>query len=179
VAQSADRDALKAVEEALESVEDKDARQRILDWVWAKYSDEPKPITGKQPPKKTSRSTRKTTTKTKQPSMVKTLDLRPQDGPSFKDFVATKKPRTNHEKCAVVVYYLKQMLEEPNVGPDHVFTCFREVPWRMPSRLYDTLALTAHSKGWLNTSDMDNIAITPSGINLVEYDLTRAADDAD
>ncbi len=106
------------------------------------------------------------------PGHDKTLNLHPADRQSFKDFVGEKKPRDNFvEHNVVAVYWLGQTAEITDVTTDMVFTCYRGVSWKLPGDLRNSLAKTAHDKGWLDTKDSDDIKITPSGLNFVERDL--------
>ena len=70
------------------------------------------------------------------------------------------------------VYYCDRILEVGAVTVDHVFTCYRDMNWRLPSGNFsNTLALTANRKRFLDTSDGDNITLTSKGTNYVEHDL--------
>jgi len=111
---------------------------------------------------------------------VKDLNLRAEGAQSFRDFARGKKPTSNLKKCTVAVYYLSRVLSVPGINANHVYTCFKDVNWRVPSSLHKTLAETASRHGWLDTSDMENIALTPRGETLVEHDLpgTSASSDS-
>ena len=105
-------------------------------------------------------------------SIVKDLNLAPKGRRAFKSFVEEKKPRSHEEKCAVSVYYLEKVLNLEGIGPDHVYTCYKEVKWPHPSDLRNRLSVTAF-RGWLVTSDKSNIKVSTRGENLVEQDLPR------
>jgi hypothetical protein len=108
-------------------------------------------------------------------SIVKSLNLRPDDKDSLKDFVAAKKPQSQMEHIAVYVYYMKQILEEPAVGLSHVFTCFDEVSERLPEDLPQTCRNIASKKGWIDTADQDDLKIATRGLNFVQKDLPRSS----
>jgi len=170
-------DALKAVDDALAQLEDQVARDRVLQWALAKYST-PSLLTSEdtQPPKSSKRqssSTRKRKAARSSPSIVKDLNLRSEGRQSFNDFAGEKKPATNQEKCVVAVYYLGRVLSVSGISTDHVFTCYKSANWRVPSNLYTTLLGVASHKGWLDTSDMNNVMLTSHGENLVEHDLPK------
>jgi hypothetical protein len=172
---SSEIDVMKALDEAMARLDDQAARDRVLRWVWAKYSQSPltMPGGGVTPPsrKRGARRTGKKKATRPSPSIVKDLDLRPEGRESFREFAGGKKPTTNLKKSTVAVYYLSQVLEIPRVNPNHVFTCFKDAKWRVPSDVHTTLQETASRHGWLDTSDMDNIRLTPAGGNMVEHDL--------
>lgn len=110
------------------------------------------------------------------PSQIKELDLTPKGKTSLRDFVAEKQPKTQHDKNVVSVYYLVHELEikEP-ITVDHVYTCYRDMNWPVPSNPGNSLALTASRKRYLDTSDLDNIKVAPAGLNRVEHGLPSKA----
>lgn len=112
-------------------------------------------------------------------AIVKTLNLQPDGKESLKDFVAKKKPKTQEEHIAVYIYYLKNVIEEPNVGFSHIFTCFKETGERMPGDLPQTCRNAASKKGWIDTAEANDLKRTTRGDNLVEKDLPRASGGGD
>ncbi|HUA44565.1 MAG TPA: hypothetical protein VMA77_05015 [Solirubrobacteraceae bacterium] len=105
------------------------------------------------------------------PTAVRDLDLAPNGQTSLRDFVAGKQPKTNHDKNAVSVYYLSEVVGLTDVTVDHVFTCYKDMRWREPGNLANSLALTANRKRFLDTASLDQIKLTPAGRNHVEHDL--------
>jgi hypothetical protein len=113
----------------------------------------------------------KTRRRTGGPSAVRDLDLAPKGQTSLKDFVAEKQPKTNHDRNVVSVYYLAEVLGLNGVTLDQVFTCYKDMRWREPGSLANSLALTANRKRFLDTASLDDIKLTPAGRNHVEHDL--------
>jgi hypothetical protein len=104
--------------------------------------------------------------------MVKDLNLRPEGKQSFEAFVEEKKPSSNQDKYAVVVYYLKEILEMPAVTVHQVGTVFRVMKsWKESTDVAGALRVASHRKGTLDTNDIEDIKLTPTGRNLVEHDL--------
>lgn len=114
---------------------------------------------------------RKARRKRTNPSQVRDLDLTPSGKQSLKAFVAEKEPKTQNDQNAVSVYYLAEVLGVSPVTIDHVFTCYKEMHWREPADLANSLAITAARKRFVDTADMDDIKITPAGRNHVRHDL--------
>ena len=168
-------EAFAALEKTLSGLEDPAARDRVLKWAWDKYSSKPTSIENSSP--KTSKASKiikktKSASKTKTNfSIVKDLNLKPEEGKSFQDFVNTKLPKTGYEKSLVAVYYLKEILGIKNISVNHVFTCYKDANWRVPADLYNNLAKTASSHGWIDTSNMDDIRVTTQGENYINFDL--------
>lgn len=104
--------------------------------------------------------------------MVKDLVLTAEgDKPSLKEFYSEKKPGSNYEHNVVFAYYLLKIIEKKPIGVNHFYTCYKEVNKKVPS-LSVSLSETS-AKGWLDTSNMNDIKITPRGENYVEYDLPK------
>jgi hypothetical protein len=118
--------------------------------------------------------------KTKKPSkdvrfewkMVKDLDLHPKGKPSFDEFVEDKKPSSNEDKYVVVVYYLKEILGTQSATIHQVGTVFRLMKtWKVPTDVANGLRVAAYRKGTLDTTNYEDIKLTPAGLNFVEHDL--------
>ncbi len=174
-----DVDAIKAVDDILAQLDDA-ARQRVLVWAWGKHAAGAPPTAasrvrrkkGSRAPKQNQKGTSKVVPKASQrPSIVKDLNLRPQGKKAFRSFAEQKAPSSVREKCTVAVYYLTSELELHAITVDHVYTCYKEVKWRVPVDLKNNLAQTAFHTGWIDSSDMNDIKITTRGENLVEQDL--------
>ncbi len=174
-------DAMKIIDEALSKIEDEVTRLRILNWVWSKYSKEKPPndkeiIVTKPKNKKSIKKSKAKRSSKKQKttlSIVKSLNLSPKGKKSFKDFIKSKQPKSDQEKCTVSVYHMQHNLEIENIDVNHIFTCYKISKWRVPKNLDGTLKVTASQKGWLDTSNGNNIKTTTLGENLVEHDLPK------
>lgn len=180
-------DALKTIDEALFGLTDADARNRVLEWAWKKFSshlappidkDTKVPPSGKR--KKLARKASgpkgkgKTKAKAKPSlSLVKDLNLKPEGKKSLDEFSDIRKPNSHYEKSTVAAYYLKHELDLPAITESHVYTCFKHMKWRVPANLSNTLAYTASHFGWLDTSNLQDIKVTTMGENLVEHDLPK------
>lgn len=181
---SSELDVLKAVDDALAGLEDASARDRVLHWAWEKYSSKPVPKAEEDTSAK-RRGTKRGATKKKVGSkkakgrtaigLVKDLNLKEKGKKSLDAFADEKKPGSNLEKCAVAVNYLHNELGLTGVNTCHVFTCFKHLGWRVPADLQNTLQRTASVRGWLDTSNMDDIKVTTMGENLIDHDLPRAS----
>jgi hypothetical protein len=111
------------------------------------------------------------------PTRVKGLDLSPAGKQSFEEFVAEKQPVNQHDRNLSSVYYLAEVAEVSPVTIDHVYTCYRDRGWAIPSNLRNSLQLTASRKTYLDTADMDDIKLEPRGVNHIERALpAREAD---
>lgn len=105
------------------------------------------------------------------PTALRDLDLAPTGKKSLKAFVQDKQPKTQHDKNATAVYYLRETLGITKVTVDHVFTAYKDMGWREPGNLANSLALTASRKRFLDTASLDDIKLTPPGRNHVSQDL--------
>lgn len=105
------------------------------------------------------------------PSQVRDLDLAPKGKTSLRDFAGEKQPKTNHDYNVLSVYYLSEELGIAEVTLNHVFTCYRDMRWKEPANLANSLALTANRKRYLDTANLDSITLMPTGRTHVEHDL--------
>lgn len=95
------------------------------------------------------------------------------DTPSLEDFYKDKKPGTAMESNAVFIYYLKKIRNISKVGVNHVYSCYKNVKAKVPKALYQSLADTRKAKGWIITTNMDDIGIGTAGENFVELELPK------
>jgi hypothetical protein len=105
------------------------------------------------------------------PSVIRDLDLTPKGKTSLKDFVAAKQPKTQHDYNSLSVYYFAEELGIAAVTLNHIFTAYKDMKWREPASLSNSLSLTSVRKRFLDTSNMDDIKLTPAGRNHVQHDL--------
>jgi hypothetical protein len=180
-------DAIKVVDEALVSIDDKEAQKRILRWAYEKYcSGTTLPGNGLEQnvndglslnkdslKKKKNKSNKPGKSKKISYSIDKSLNLKPTGKTSFSDFASQKSPITDREKVVVCVYYLQNKIGEKPIDINHVYTCYKSINWRLPSDLVSVLRWVASQKGWLDTSDSADIKMTTHGDNLIEHDLPR------
>ena len=102
--------------------------------------------------------------------------MRPSGKTSLVAFVEDKQPKYHNEKQTVILHWLTHEagLAE-GVTVDHVNTCYVEAKWARPADLENNLQVNANKKGWLDTSDMENIKLTTRGEDLVQHELPRGA----
>jgi hypothetical protein len=159
-------------------------RRRVIEWAAGKYGASPVPqsapgsalSTAKRTTtgaggKATGAATRKARRKGSALPLDKTLDVRPKGVQSFADFVAVKNPQSTYEENLVTVYWMSRVAGLEAVTADQVYTCYKDRGWRVPADLRNHLQMTASSKAWLDTSNMDSIKVTIGGENYVEHDL--------
>lgn len=105
--------------------------------------------------------------------IVKTLNLKGDNSnPSLQKFCEDKITDSSIKFNVVAAYYLKKILNIENVSPDHIYSCYKEMKIKVPTRLLQSLRDTAGPKyGYLDTSDINNIKVPVTGENLVEINL--------
>ena len=114
--------------------------------------------------------------RSKLPQIVSDLDLSGSGKmQSLRDFFAQYRTSSNFEKNLIFIYYLKNVRKLSDVGVDHVFTCYRNIPsQKVPGNLEQSLVDTRARKGWIDTKSLDDITLTVHGINHLEHDLPKA-----
>jgi hypothetical protein len=92
---------------------------------------------------------------------------------SLKDFVAEKAPATNHEKCLIIGYYLKEYLERATFDVSDVLGAYKAMSWKVPADPANTLQAAASVTSWFDTRDTGKVRVTHIGDNAVEHELPR------
>jgi hypothetical protein len=125
--------------------------------------------------KHTANSNQKTKKKfkAKKQSIVTDLNLRPKDGKSLDDFISELNVKTNLERNVAFLYYLIHELNISGIELDHVYTCYRHLKVRVPAAFYQSVADTG-VKGWIDSSNTEDLTLTSIGLNYVEHDLQSA-----
>lgn len=127
------------------------------------------------PSTSSSKRSKKPSSKLQKLSIAKDLTLRPAGKVAFKDFFKEKSPTTHEQAVTVAIYWLQRILElKEDLKPNHVFTCLKDVEYRQPKNLAQTIRDTAKRQGWVDTSQRGNAQITNLGEEFVEHDLPLA-----
>lgn len=108
--------------------------------------------------------------------VISDLNLHPEGKRSLSDFLKEKHPKKQPEQIAVIVYYLKSVLDLEKVSASHIYTCFKVTKeLRIPGNTLQSLRNTSGREGWIDTSSMEEILLTAPGENYVEHDLPHKA----
>ena len=127
-------------------------------------------------PKKSKSTKPKSTTSPKVNAEMKfltDLNLRPKGKESLKDFAAKYQIKTSEELSLLIVYYLKETLQE-TVTLAHIFTCLKELGKKIPTHLKQVLTNNKNTKHWIDLSDWNDIKYSVAGMNYMEHDFTKA-----
>ncbi len=132
-------------------------------------------------PNRTKKSKAKSSKKSKITaiSMDDGLNLEPNGQVSFVEFADLKNPTSLTDKSIVCVYWLKHHSELERVGVSQVYTCYKRMGWQTPSNPSNQLQQLASKEKWLDTSSMEDIALTHAGVQHVEHGLPRATKKAE
>lgn len=134
----------------------------------------PKPKTRKTSKKKSIKTTPGKKTLTRQPKQLMDLNLRPKGKEPLKDFYAKYDVKTNFEKNVSFTYYLTKVINIKGITIDHIYTCYKETDQKVPENIYQSLADTKKHKGWIDTTNMEDIKLSIQGENYMEHDVPRA-----
>jgi len=107
----------------------------------------------------------------KGPTFLSDFDFRPPGKTSLKDFYDIYKSSTNYDNNLIFIYYLTHILEE-QVSEDLVYSCYRSLGLKIPS-FPSTLNDTSRNKGWIDTSNYNDLKLTRSGINFLEHEMLK------
>lgn len=115
----------------------------------------------------------KTVTNKETLSIDKNLNLRPKDKKSFKEFYEEKQPGPAGDFNTVAIYYLTKILELSSINLNHIYTCYKEVNKKVPTAFAQSIFDIASRKGYIDSSDMNNLKLPLRGENFVEHDLPK------
>jgi len=105
-----------------------------------------------------------------EPIFLSDFDFMPKDNISLREFLNKYKASSNLERNLVFLYYFQEKLKMTGITTSHVYSCYRSLGLKIPkfpSTLNDTKAL----KGWIETSNYNDLKVTRTGINHLEHEL--------
>lgn len=106
-------------------------------------------------------------------SVITSLNLSPKGSESLKDFLSKRNIKSAMEYNALFTYYLEKVIGCTAITPNHIYTCYKTINIKYPTKLRQSLTDTKRLKAWINTSDMENIKIAPNGENFIEHDSLK------
>lgn len=113
---------------------------------------------------------------TKTPKIVPDLNLRPNDGKDSLDifYASLSIKNSSKEQNLVFIYYMQKILGLTRISMDSVYTCYKHIKKiKVPGNLYQSLADTKNKKGWIDTSNMEELKVTIPGENYLEHDMQK------
>jgi hypothetical protein len=99
------------------------------------------------------------------------IDFRSAGGATLRQFAEEKAPGTFYEKNVVILFFLEETLGTSPIDPSHILAGYQHCGWKAPKDPENSLCKTKSEKGWLDTSDVNNIRLTHAGREFVQYDL--------
>lgn len=106
-------------------------------------------------------------------SIIGALNLAPSGKDSLKEFIAKHNASSGSDYNVLFTYYLEKILKEKNINPNHIYSCYKDLGIKYPSNLRQSLVDTKSRKGWIDTSNTNDIKLTAVGENAVEHDLKK------
>ena len=96
---------------------------------------------------------------------------------SLRDFYGKYEAKTNLERTLIFVYYLEHKRGITNININHIFTCYRGIDkLKIPGHLKQNIADTSSKKGWLDTTNFEDIKVPVTGVNYIEHGLPKKVD---
>lgn len=105
-------------------------------------------------------------------SLIASLNLVSKGSMSLKDYFNQFVTKNNFENNIVILNYLKNEMKEDNVGVNHVYTCYKNLGIKVPS-IKQSLFDTRHRKGWIDTSNIEDLKITVAGENFMDHEIAK------
>lgn len=100
------------------------------------------------------------------------FNFKPSNNKSLKDFYNEFSPKNNYEKNLIFVYYLQEIQKISIITTNHIYSCYRELGLKIPS-LPQSLIDTSANKGYISTSNTNDLKVTRTGMNYIEHDIER------
>jgi hypothetical protein len=104
-------------------------------------------------------------------SLVTSLNLNDKNV-SLKDFYAKYIAKNNFENNLVIIYYLEKIKNLPGITLNHVYTCYKHLQIKVP-QLVQSLRDTKNRKGWIDSSNSNDLKVTTIGENYIEFDINK------
>lgn len=102
--------------------------------------------------------------------LVSGMDFAPVGKQSLKDFMAKVDPPKRHAEIhAATIYYLKHVAGLNDINVSHVFTAEKHAKLKkLPTDLYQSIMQTSSSDKLIDTSNTNDLGLTPKGKTYVE-----------
>ncbi|SIT88121.1 hypothetical protein [Pontibacter indicus] len=105
-------------------------------------------------------------------SLVTSLNLVSAADKSLKEFFSGYETKTNFDYNIVILYYLKYILKEDNINVNHIYTCYKHLGIKVPN-IVQSLRDTKNRKGWIDTSNSEDLKVTIAGENYIEHEIAN------
>lgn len=105
-------------------------------------------------------------------SLISDLNLFPSNKISLKDFYAQYNSTTSSEVILIIVHYLQKIINQSNIGVNHLYTCYKNIGLPIPN-IDKALQNIHYRNGWVNTSDRSNLKINIAGENHLEHTIKK------
>lgn len=106
--------------------------------------------------------------------LVPNINFSPADNFSLHEFHAGRRPRNAFENNTFFVYYIQKVLKMTGITANHIYTCYQHLNISPSNAFRQSLIDTSHKKGYLDTSNMQNIVLTIKGENFIERELPKS-----
>lgn len=105
-------------------------------------------------------------------SILPDLNLIPPGKTSLKDFFTPYKSKNHSEHILIIVYYLKNTLNDTAINVNSIYSCYKHLHLKVPN-IPQALNNIKTRNGWINTSDWNSLKTSVGGDNHLEHDLVK------
>ncbi len=114
----------------------------------------------------------------KKPSTATTFKMvtelfQSEDAKKIKQFYEQYDLKTHPRKVTTFVYFMEKKLNIKNISADHLYTCYKIIGQKSPKVLQQAVRDAKSQKGWLIHDDWNDLKITHTGEEAVEYDFEK------
>ena len=129
--------------------------------------------------KKNSGSKKRTSNKSKSTvdnnkfKVLKNLNFRPDGKTSLLDFSEYYNIKSNPDRIAVIIQYLKEILNIETISGDHIYSGFWELKCKMPEAFYQGLINAKNRSKYIEFIEITNIELSVQGSNHIRFDIKK------
>lgn len=100
------------------------------------------------------------------------INFRPNGIETLKDFFSSYAAKSNLEYNLIIMYWFQEKSKNSPVTINHILTAYRHLSLKIPN-LKQSLVDTKSRKGWIDSSNNEDLKLTIGGINHLEHDMPK------
>ncbi len=100
---------------------------------------------------------------------ISNINFYPDGKDSLENFYKKFEVNNDYENNLLFVYYLQEILKIHPLTTNHLYTCYDELNIRIPENLVSSIKNTKKVKGWIETKERGNMAVTITGTNKIKF----------
>lgn len=96
-----------------------------------------------------------------------------QEAPPLEEWFSPANPRSNYQRCALFIYYLKNVLDREPIIHEDVCACFRHLDLKPPANIQVCLSEAKRKYGFVEMPGNGTVLLKPEGVEYVENEINE------